>query len=160
MILHAVWCAGPYGIAKIQKQRGGTIYLNLYNYVPKFSGVDGAAHTQNRMFMTGNVQIAVQGEVDGNKNLISQKVHVKDILMSYHYMKWVLAFAYTGDPNGSFTPALPGFDLFASPTALTLQQFDTASPGWNMIGSNGTPLASDSPVACTYNTTWYADAML
>lgn len=158
MQLHAVFAAGAFGMAKMQKARGNAVYLNLFNYVSK-GATPGARHTQNRMYMTGNVQGAVQGVADGQGVTVDQKVYAQDIKMADQYMRWLLAFAYTGNPMGSFTPASPGFSLFATPANLTLQQFNPASPGWNIIGDTaGTPMATNTPVAAAYNTTYMADA--
>lgn len=128
-------------LARAFENAGADTYL-LWNNCPnelkptRFSG-----HAGDIPFLTGNPHWSV-GET---------LVTAQDVYLSEWFMRMLVNFAYSGNPN---TPSgyTDGLRLFPTPSTQTLTAFSAASQNWNVLGSEArSALVTDTTVTNTPN---------
>jgi len=148
---NAVFQFPAWRIAKAMEANGRSVRLTVFNAAP--TGLTYASHTCDLNYVLGTESWRVLLDDDGFPNVDAYLMELGDA-----YRRAFVNYCASGDPDTPYGYT-EGFNLFASPTNLSIPEYDSAAPyDWTVIGSTSTTDATSSPVQAT-QFAWFEDAM-
>ena len=134
-------------MARAITNAGADAYLIFNNCPNELKPTRFSGHAGDIPFVTGNPHWSV-GEA---------LVTAQDVYLSEWFMRMMVNFCYSGNPNtpSGYTGAMV---LFAAPSTQTLTKFSAANQNWNVLGSaSRSALVTDTTVTNTDNfaSTWW-----
>lgn len=153
---HSVWFYPAWRIAKaITDVSGVRAYLCLWGFANSTS-----RHGTAVEFTFGNLEWHV-GLYGGVTTPYEARVTERMLKMSVGWMQLVVNLAYNEDPAIAAPACAQSFKLYASPPALSLQQWSGANPErWNVVGDAGALTASGTAPVQIVNQDYLAGAWL